>query len=247
MPSQVHREAILNAAIHRDYSVPERTQVNVYPDRVEVVSAGGLPPALSLEQLRQPHRSVPNNSLLADTMTLCGKRKRGAGTTDMIATCRKRQLPEPEFKLRNGCFATILHLAPLPPAPEPEPEPVPAPEPNPGPAPTPPVKPKPRPPKPAPLPKPAPRPKKPKKRKAITPQVLHLLRLLHRYGPMSNSELLKRLGLGDRVNLHKRYLKPALEAGLITPTIPDMPHSRSQQYRLTAKGQTVLTGLGKPV
>ncbi len=41
----------------------------------------------------------------------------------------------------------------------------------------------------------------------------------------------------------KEYLRPALEAELIARTIPEKPNSRLQQYRLTDKGRTLLTGL----
>jgi hypothetical protein len=225
LPDQVLREALLNAAIHRDYSVPQSTQVNLYPDRVEVVSAGGLPPSLSIEQLRRPHGSVPNNPLLAEAMALCGKRSRGSGTTDMIATCRKHKLPDPEFRLRGGCFVTILHLAPLPPAPRP----VPAPGPQPRPVPVPPVKPKPKRPKPEPIPDPQdlPRP------------VFEVVQLLGKHGPLNAAQILKRIGLKDRINLHRNYLKPTMDAGLVEFTLPDQPKSKLQQYRLTARGRAV--------
>ena len=44
----------------------------------------------------------------------------------------------------------------------------------------------------------------------------------------------------DRNHLRQRHLDSALDAGLIEPTIPDKPHSRLQEYRLTAKGQALL-------
>lgn len=229
MPNDVQREALLNAAIHRDYSIPEKTQVNVYPDRVEVVSAGGLPPSLSLEQLRQPHSSVPNNPLLAEAMALCGKRKRGAGTTDMIASCRKHELPEPEFKLRGGFFVTILHLAPEHKEEPPVPPAAPAPKPEPGPVPAPPAMPKPKRPKPEPIPDP----------QTLPRPIYEVVHLLGKHGPLNAAQILKRIGLEDRVNLHKRYLKPAMEARLVELTIPDQPKSKLQQYRLTARGRAV--------
>ncbi|MCX5796990.1 MAG: hypothetical protein NTY77_15975 [Elusimicrobia bacterium] len=225
MPSQVQREAVLNAAIHRDYSVRERTQVNVYPDRIEVVSAGGLPPDLSLDQLRRPHSSVPNNPLLAEAMALCGKRRRGAGTTDMIASCRKHGLPEPEFQLRGGFFVTILHLAPE----HKEQSPVPPATPEPGPLPAPPAMPKPKRPKPEPIPDP----------QTLPLPIYEVVQLLGKHGPLNAAQILKRIGLEDRVNLHKRYLKPAMQARLVELTIPDQPKSKLQQYRLTARGRAV--------
>ena len=69
----------------------------------------------------------------------------------------------------------------------------------------------------------------------ITPQVENLIRFLD--GERTRTEILQGLGLKDRANLAKKYLRPALDAGLIEMTIPDVPRSRKQKYRLTNKGR----------
>jgi len=51
---------------------------------------------------------------------------------------------------------------------------------------------------------------------------------------MSRDELQMALGLKDRKSFWKRYLKPALEQGLIEMTIPEKPNSSLQKYRLTS-------------
>ncbi|ACL03774.1 filamentation induced by cAMP protein Fic [Desulfatibacillum aliphaticivorans] len=75
----------------------------------------------------------------------------------------------------------------------------------------------------------------------VTPQVGRLLRIMQ--GAMTREELQQALGLSDRKSFRERYLKPALEAGLIKMTIPDKPSSRLQKYRLTNKGEITLTAL----
>ena len=42
-PPEALREALYNAMVHRDYSVPAAIHVNMYDDRCEVLSPGGLP------------------------------------------------------------------------------------------------------------------------------------------------------------------------------------------------------------
>lgn len=66
----------------------------------------------------------------------------------------------------------------------------------------------------------------------LTPQVMRLLQVSQ--GRMSRDQLQAALGLKDRKSLGDRYLRPALDAGLIAMTLPDKPNSRLQQYRLTA-------------
>ncbi|EIK44260.1 filamentation induced by cAMP protein Fic [Cellvibrio sp. BR] len=65
----------------------------------------------------------------------------------------------------------------------------------------------------------------------VTPQVKELLSALK--GEMSRDDLQTALGLQDRKSFSGRYLKPALNAGLIEMTIPEKPNSRLQKYRLT--------------
>jgi Fic family protein len=67
-----------------------------------------------------------------------------------------------------------------------------------------------------------------------TPQVGDLIAVLN--GEMSRRELLSALGLSDRKSMVFRYLRPALDAGLVEMTIPDKPNSRNQKYRLTPMG-----------
>jgi len=53
-------------------------------------------------------------------------------------------------------------------------------------------------------------------------------------GEMSREELQMALGSKDRKSFRARYLKPALEQGLIEMTIPEKPNSSLQKYRLTS-------------
>lgn len=69
----------------------------------------------------------------------------------------------------------------------------------------------------------------------VSPQVNELLIALK--GEMSRDDLQVALGLQDRKSFSARYLKPALNAGLIEMTIPDKPNSRLQKYRLIIKGR----------
>ncbi|MBN4082348.1 Fic family protein [Mariprofundus ferrooxydans] len=63
----------------------------------------------------------------------------------------------------------------------------------------------------------------------VTPQVKLLLDGMK--DAMSREELQSMLGLQDRKSFRERYLKPALEAGLIEMTHPDKPNSKLQKYR----------------
>lgn len=63
--------------------------------------------------------------------------------------------------------------------------------------------------------------------RSATPQVELLIKALHKAGkPLNRRELQARLSLKDRESFRERYLKPALQAGLIEMTIPGKPSSR---------------------
>lgn len=64
-PKQALREALMNAIIHRDYSNPASSLINLYTDRVEFISFGGLMPGITLEDI-QLGLSVCRNKRLAD-------------------------------------------------------------------------------------------------------------------------------------------------------------------------------------
>ena len=113
IPKEVVREAIVNAVAHRDYTSNASVQVMLFSDRLEVLNPGRLPLALTLEQLRETHPSVPNNRLLARSLYLAQYiEEMGTGTLDMIRRCRDANLREPEFTDSGGFKTTIWRAKP---------------------------------------------------------------------------------------------------------------------------------------
>lgn len=74
----------------------------------------------------------------------------------------------------------------------------------------------------------------------VTPQVARLIKVLTR--EMGRVELQGVLGLSDRKSFLERYLRPALELGLVEMTRPAQPNSRMQKYRLTEEGKKSRSG-----
>ena len=65
------------------------------------------------------------------------------------------------------------------------------------------------------------------------PQVIALINVFNQSEkPLNRQELQNQLGLKDRKHFRERYLKPAIDAGIIEMTIPEKPNSKMQQYRL---------------
>lgn len=51
-PEEALREALFNAFVHRDYSVPAPILISVFDDRIEIVSFGGLPTGTTLDDVK---------------------------------------------------------------------------------------------------------------------------------------------------------------------------------------------------
>ena len=76
----------------------------------------------------------------------------------------------------------------------------------------------------------------------VTPQVARLLAVLE--GEMDRDSVQNALGLADRKSFVQRYLKPAVTAGLVALTRPEVPNSRLQRYRLTPAGEAARVSRG---
>ena len=97
IPIEVLREALVNALMHRDYSITgTQVSVEVYDDRVEIVNPGGLPKGLSVRNLGTV--SIRRNELIADLFFRLHKVERiGMGIQKMKETMVAGGLREPTF------------------------------------------------------------------------------------------------------------------------------------------------------
>jgi len=110
-PLPALREALANALIHRDYhDIANFILVKVYDDRIWFSNPGGLPEGITVEELKQPHKSRLRNSLIARVFYLAGIIEQfGSGTVQMTRWMKEAGLPEPEFKEEMGGFSVYLY------------------------------------------------------------------------------------------------------------------------------------------
>ena len=69
----------------------------------------------------------------------------------------------------------------------------------------------------------------------VTEEVERLLHIMT--DEMSRQQIQSALGLKGRDHFLTAYLKPALAAQVIEMTLPDVPRSSKQRYRLTVSGR----------
>lgn len=112
IPFPAIREALINALCHRDYSnLGGSVGIAIYSDYMEIFNDGGLPPGMSIEQLKSKPRSNPRNPIIADVFYKCALiEKYGSGIERIILTCKAANKPEPEFFSNNTEFRAIFRF-----------------------------------------------------------------------------------------------------------------------------------------
>lgn len=110
-PMKALREAITNAVMHRDWFIDgANVFVELYTDRIEVVSPGGLPKGMTLADLGR--KSVRRNALIADLLhRIHFIEKAGTGVKRIRDEAREGGYPEPEWEA-NGFVTTIFRPNP---------------------------------------------------------------------------------------------------------------------------------------
>ena len=111
-PIDALREAILNAVIHRDYSIyTEGTPVLIdfFADRLEIHSPGSLYGRMTVEQLGVAKPDLRNSALADMTEVLTGAENRYSGIPTIRRAMAEHGLPEPVFENRRNEFVVTLY------------------------------------------------------------------------------------------------------------------------------------------
>ncbi|MDM8240132.1 ATP-binding protein [Pseudoflavonifractor phocaeensis] len=111
-PMDAIREAVLNALIHRDYSIyTEGTpiQIDFFTDRLEIHSPGSLYGRMTVEQLGVARPDLRNPALAVMTEVLTGAENRYSGIPTIRRAMAEYGLPEPKFENRRNEFVVTLY------------------------------------------------------------------------------------------------------------------------------------------
>lgn len=111
-PPLATREALANAFCHRDYSIGGGSVgVAIFDDRLEITSSGDLHFGLTVEDLFEPHESLPWNPLIANTFYSRGIIESwGRGVQKMAELMVRAGLPRPHIEASRG--AVVVQFTP---------------------------------------------------------------------------------------------------------------------------------------
>lgn len=102
------REALINAFCHRDYRLKgRRVEIRMYEDRLEVISPGGLPGYMTVDNLVEEHFSR-NPRVVAGLFEWGYIEELGLGIDRMIEEMLQFGHPAPEFKATPYSFTVKL-------------------------------------------------------------------------------------------------------------------------------------------
>jgi ATP-dependent DNA helicase RecG len=110
-PQFAVREAIVNAICHRDYRLKgRRIEIRMYSDRLEVISPGGLPGFITVENIIDEHYS--RNPRIVNGLFQWGYiEELGLGIDRMMEVMQQSGLRPPTFDARPYSFAVTLFNA----------------------------------------------------------------------------------------------------------------------------------------
>ena len=106
-PVEAIREALLNAVVHREYSFGASTLINIYEDRIEFLSLGGIVSGLSLEAVMLGVSQSRNEKLANIFYRLHLIEAYGTGIQKILLNYEKYEI-KPVFKTEVGAFLVIL-------------------------------------------------------------------------------------------------------------------------------------------
>lgn len=110
-PIKAVREAILNALVHRDYSIHTENvpiRIEMYRDRMEIINSGGLYGKITIDALGKVHPET-RNAVLANMLELLSiTENRYSGIPTMRTEFLNAGLPAPIFSVRHGEFKVTM-------------------------------------------------------------------------------------------------------------------------------------------
>lgn len=108
-PAFAVREALVNAVCHRDYRLKgRRIEMRMYADRLEVISPGGLPGFITVDNLVEEHFSR-NPRLVTGLFQWGYIEELGLGIDRMIEDMLQGGHPPPRFKAAPYSFTVTLN------------------------------------------------------------------------------------------------------------------------------------------
>lgn len=108
LPVEALREVLVNALVHRDYTISAPIRLLIYENRIEIRTPGKLPNNIELESLKFGIHVLRNPTLYNMFLKIGLVTDAGSGIPRMISLIRQATGKEPEFALQSYEFVVTL-------------------------------------------------------------------------------------------------------------------------------------------
>ena len=112
IPEAALREAIVNALIHRKYTIPGAVKIALYEDRLEIFSPGNFPGLVNINYLGDGTTYLRNPHLARIARRFGLIEKLGTGIRLMFESCKKAGLKTPVFIEGADSVKVIFYFMP---------------------------------------------------------------------------------------------------------------------------------------
>jgi len=110
-PIKAIRELVLNALIHRDYSIHTDSspiRIMIFNDRLEIENPGGLYGRLTLDNLGKIEADTRNPYIAGALELLINTENRFSGIPTVLLEIKKAGMMQPKFENMRGAFKVTL-------------------------------------------------------------------------------------------------------------------------------------------
>ncbi|MBP9729397.1 MAG: hypothetical protein KBD23_04595, partial [Gammaproteobacteria bacterium] len=112
VPEEALREAIINAVIHRKYSIPGAIKIALYEDRLEIFNPGNFPGLVDVNNLGDGTTYLRNPIIAKIARKMQQMEQLGTGINLIRSSCRKLGLKPPEFIEGSDSVKVIFNFMP---------------------------------------------------------------------------------------------------------------------------------------
>ena len=103
------RELIVNIFAHRDWTKNNDTRIEVYSNRMELISPGALPNGMTIDKIKSGQQTIRNNNIVRILRDYALMEHQGMGIRrTVIPTMLKNNGVEPDFEATEDYFKVVL-------------------------------------------------------------------------------------------------------------------------------------------
>lgn len=108
VPEAAFREVVANALVHRTWDVNTHINISMFPDKIEIVSPGGLPKGMHEEEYYSGGISIPGNRIIANIFLRLQMIERFGTGVKRIREAYENSKIKPIFEIRDNSIKVVL-------------------------------------------------------------------------------------------------------------------------------------------